>query len=113
MTPDQEAALAFYGSLFGITKSGAMPMGEMGDYTFLQHGGVGIGAMMTNPPGGNPPGWGFYFRVPDIEVAKDKIAKGGGTVTQGPMEVPGGEMVLSAKDPQGAPFGLVAPGKKT
>ena len=47
-------------------------MGEMGDYTFLQHGGAGIGAMMTNPPGGGPPGWGFYFRVPDIESAKDQ-----------------------------------------
>jgi predicted enzyme related to lactoylglutathione lyase len=27
------------------------------------------------------------------------------------MEVPGGEMVLNAVDPQGAAFGLVAPGK--
>ena len=86
-------------------------MGEMGDYTFLQHGDAGIGAMMTNPPGGGPPGWGFYFRVPDIESAKTKIAKRGGTVTHGPMEVPGGEMVLNAVDPQGAAFGLVAPGK--
>ena len=96
----------------GITKSGAMPMGDLGDYTFLQHAGIGIGAMMTNPPGGKPGGWGFYFRVPDIEAAKGKITKGGGTITQGPMEVPGGEMVLNAVDPQGAAFGLVAPGKQ-
>ena len=111
MTPDQSAALAFYGSIFGIVKSGAMHMGALGDYTFLQHGNAGIGAMMTNPPGGRPPGWGFYFRVPDIESAKARVLKGGGTVTQGPMEVPGGEMVLSAVDPAGAAFGLVAPGK--
>jgi predicted enzyme related to lactoylglutathione lyase len=111
MTPDQNAALAFYGSIFGIVKSGAMQMGELGDYTFLQHDNAGIGAMMTNPPGGRPPGWGFYFRVPEIESAKNRILKGGGTVTQGPMEVPGGEMVLSAVDPNGAAFGLVAPGK--
>jgi uncharacterized protein len=110
-TPDQAGALAFYGSIFGIVKSGAMPMGEMGDYTFLQHGDVGIGAMMTNPPGGGPPGWGFYFRVPEIESAKNRISRRGGTVTQGPMEVPGGEMVLNAVDPFGAAFGLVAPGK--
>jgi predicted enzyme related to lactoylglutathione lyase len=110
-TPDQDAALAFYGSIFGIVKSGAMQMGELGDYTFLQHGDAGIGAMMTNPPGGGPPGWGFYFRVPDIESAKSRISKAGGTVTQEPMEVPGGEMVLNAVDPHGATFGLVAPGK--
>jgi hypothetical protein len=39
---------------------------------------------------------GFYFRVPDIESAQNRISKGGGTVAQGPMEVPGGEMVLNA-----------------
>lgn len=110
-TRDQQGALAFYNSIFGIVKSGAMEMGEMGDYTFLQHGDAGIGAMMTNPPGGSPPGWGFYFRVPDIEVAKTKISERGGTVTNGPMEVPGGEMVLNAVDPHGAAFGLVAPAK--
>jgi hypothetical protein len=27
----------------------------------------------------------------------------------GPMEVPGGEWVISADDPEGVPFGLVAP----
>lgn len=111
LTPNQDAALAFYGSLFGMSKSGVMPMGPMGDYTFLRHAGADIGAMMTTPPGGAPNGWGFYFRVADIEAAKDKVIKGGGTVIQGPMEVPGGEMVLSAIDPQGASFGLVAPGK--
>jgi uncharacterized protein len=110
-TTDQIGALGFYGSIFGMVKSGAMPMGELGDYTFLEHGGTGIGAVMTNPPGGRTPGWGFYFRVPDIESAKIRISKAGGTVTNGPMEVPGGEMVLNAVDPDGAAFGLVAPGK--
>lgn len=110
MTPDQGAALAFYGPLFGFAKSGALDMGPMGEYTFLEHAGAGIGAMMTAPPG-VPPGWGFYFRVPDIEAAREKVIKGGGTVTQGPMEVPGGEMVISARDPEGVAFGLVAPGK--
>lgn len=110
LTPDQDAALAFYGDLFGMSHSGTMPMGPLGDYTFLQHAGIGIGAMMTTPPGGAPSGWGFYFRVADIEAAKDRILKGGGKVTQEPMAVPGGEVVLSAIDPQGVSFGLVAPG---
>ena len=91
-TPDQDAALAFYSSLFGITKSGAMPMGALGDYSFLQHGGMDIGAMMTTPPGGRSPGWGFYFRVPNIDLAKGKIVAAGGTMTQGPMEVSNGRV---------------------
>ena len=35
VTSDQEAALDFYGALFGWTKTGAMPMGEMGEYAFV------------------------------------------------------------------------------
>ena len=110
LAPDDAAALAFYEKHFGYRKTGSMPMGAMGDYSFISHGSDEIvGAVMRTPPGA-PSGWGFYFRVPDIEAAKARIEAGGGTVTQGPMPVPGGEMVLNARDPEGAAFGLVAPG---
>ncbi|MEK1874013.1 MAG: VOC family protein, partial [Rhizobium altiplani] len=33
----------------------------------------------------------------------------GGTVLNGPMEVPGGSWIIQAADPQGAFFCLVAP----
>lgn len=111
ITPDHDAALDFYGKLFGINKVGAMPMGEMGDYTFIANGdsqGEAVGAVMRTPPGGHP-GWFFYFRVPDINAAKARVESLGGKVRMGPMEVPGGEWVISADDPEGAPFGLVAP----
>lgn len=111
-TTDDAAALAFYDTHFDIKKVGAMEMGEMGDYSFIANseGGEAIGAVMKAMPGVRP-GWGFYFRVPGIEAAKARIEQAGGTVTHGPMDVPGGEMVLNAIDPQGALFGLVAPGK--
>jgi predicted enzyme related to lactoylglutathione lyase len=32
-------------------------------------------------------------------------------VLQGPMEVPGGDRVLVATDPEGVRFGVAAPGK--
>ena len=108
-TPDDAAALAFYGKHFGITKIGAMPMGEMGDYSFIantESNGDAIGAVMKAQ---SRPGWGFYFRVPDIDAAKAKVEGAGGKVLQGPMEVPGGEWVLNAQDPEGVSFGLVAP----
>lgn len=110
LTPDPDAALKFYGELFGYKKDGGMPMGEMGEYTFLSHHGEVVGAMMRHPGEGPPPRWGFYFRVPDIQAAKARVENGGGTIVFGPDEVPGGEMVLNAVDPEGVPFGLVAPG---
>ena len=113
LAPDDEAALAFYAKHFYLTKVGEMPMDEMGAYSFIantESKGEAIGAMMKTIPG-TKPGWGFYFRVHDIEEAKAKVEAGGGKVTFGPMEVPGGEMVLNALDPEGVSFGLVAPGK--
>ncbi len=112
LTPDDAAALAFYDKQLNIKKVGAMPMGAMGDYSFISNseGGEAIGAVMKAPPGA-PSAWSFYFRVSDIEAAKHTIEQSGGKVAHGPMEVPGGEMVLQASDPHGARFGLVAPGK--
>jgi uncharacterized protein len=106
VTSDDQAALAFYGEQFGWTKDGAMPMGEMGDYSFLGHDGGMIGAVMKAPPG-QAPGWNYFFRVGDIDEAKQRIEDAGGSIDQGPMEVPGGDFVIYAADPQGAKFGVV------
>jgi predicted enzyme related to lactoylglutathione lyase len=55
-----------------------------------------------------PPNWGIYFRVPDINQAAEKIKANGGQVTNGPMEVPGGDWIVNGMDPQGAHFALHA-----
>ena len=52
-----------------------------------------------------------YFLVPDIDAAKTAIEAHGGQVVHGPMEVPGGEWILNAIDPQGAFFCLASPPK--
>jgi predicted enzyme related to lactoylglutathione lyase len=106
-TLDQDAALAFYGPLLGIEKTGAMPMGPMGDYSFLSHAGAELGAMM-NVPEGRPPAWTIYFTVNDVDAAAPVIAAHGGQVAMGPMEVPGGQRIVVATDPHGAMFGLVS-----
>ena len=110
-TPDQAGALAFYTGQFGWEKGDAMPMGDMGDYQFINQGGAMIGAVMTNPPGGDRPSWKFAFNVPDIHVAAGKIKSGGGAIHYGPVEVPGGDLVVMASDPQGARFMAVGKGK--
>jgi uncharacterized protein len=109
-TTDDAAALGFYGELFGWQQVGAMPM-PWGEYSFLQGKGDAEpwGAMMPREKDENPIGWNFYFRVPDIEAAHAKVKELGGNPVCDIMEVPGGERVFFATDPQGAGFGLVAP----
>jgi len=108
---DQDGAIDFYARHFGWTQEGAMPMGEMGDYKFIQNDGVGIGAIMAKPPQQPISAWTYYVGVDDIDRAARAIADGGGKIMHGPMEIPGGEYSLVAMDPQGAPFGLVGPRK--
>jgi predicted enzyme related to lactoylglutathione lyase len=107
MTPDQAGANAFYADVFGWTYPDKMPMGEMGDYVFIDVAGQQIGATMTAQPG-TPPAWQFYFRAPDIDAAAEKVTANGGTVHAGPMEVPGGDRIIVASDPHGVMFGVVA-----
>ncbi|MFN4128880.1 MAG: VOC family protein [Paracoccaceae bacterium] len=105
VTSDQVAALEFYGDLFGWIKTGAMPMGEMGDYTFIGHAEDDmIGAMMNAPQPDAAPFWNFAFTVPDIDRAKAAVEAGGGTIRHGPVELPGdqGDWLIQIDDPQGA-----------
>ena len=110
-TTDPYAALDFYRDQFGWTQEGAMPMGEMGDYRFIQANGVNIGAVMNKPPQLPVSKWTYYFGVEDIDRAAEAVKTGGGQVVNGPMEIPGGEFAANAIDPQGAAFGLVGPRK--
>ena len=110
-TTDPEAGIAFYRDQFGWKQEGAMPMGEMGDYRFIQANGVNIGAVMRKPPQLPVSVWTYYIGVDDIDRAIAAITDGGGKVLNGPHEIPGGEFALNGLDPQGASFGLVGPRK--
>jgi hypothetical protein len=110
-TRDHAAGNAFYGEVFGWTWPDKMTMpGDMGDYTFAAAGDVTIGGTMKVQQD-DKAGWQFYFRAPDIESAAARVKAGGGLVLQEPMEVPGGDMIIIATDPEGVRFGVVAPGK--
>lgn len=110
ITSDQAAGNAFYKDVFGWDYPDRMAMpGDMGDYIFVSVDDTTIGATMKAPPG-TPTGWRFYFRTPDIEAAAAKVTASGGTVLMGPHEVPGGDRIIVATDPQGVPFGVVGPG---
>lgn len=110
-TSDPEGAIHFYTRHFGWSQEGEMDMGEMGQYRFIQHHGVGIGAVMPKMPEMPVSLWSYYIGVDDIDRAVAAIESGGGKLLNGPMEIPGGEYALNGMDPQGAAFGLVGPRK--
>ena len=110
MTTDAPAAMTFYKELFGWQPSEAMDMGEMGTYQEFNRGARMIGGMMNKPKelAQVPPHWALYFRVPDINAASERVKANGGQILNGPMEVPGGDWIFNAMDPQGAAFSLHA-----
>ena len=110
MTTDAPAAMTFYNDVFGWQPSEAMDMGELGTYQMFNRPHGMIGGMMNKPPelAAVPPNWQIYFRVPDINAAVERIKANGGQILNGPMEVPGGDWIVNAMDPQGAAFSLQA-----
>ena len=103
-------AWAFYSKLFGWTASTAMDMGPLGVYQIFKTGGADdVGAMMTKSSEQKDSAWFFYFNVAGLDAAVARLKDGGGRLTAEAMEVPGGQWVVHAVDPQGAAFGLVAP----
>jgi hypothetical protein len=110
MTTDAPAAMTFYREVFGWQPSEALDMGPMGKYQMFNRPHGMIGGMMNKPPemAHVPPNWQIYFRVPDITGAIERITSNGGQILNGPMEVPGGDWVVNAVDPQGAAFALHA-----
>src|SRR5262252_10231002 len=110
MTTDGPAAMTFYQQVFGWQPSDTMDMGPAGTYQMFNRPHGMIGGIMKKPAemANVPPNWLIYFRVPDADAAAATIKANGGKILNGPNEVPGGDRVLTAKDPQGAVFGLHA-----
>lgn len=108
-TTDEPGATAFYTALFGWKADQAMPMGDKGNYRFIEAGGEAIGAINPWMADYMAVGWLPYFGVADIDAAKTAAEGGGGTVTHDVHEVPGGDFIFTATDPAGAPVGFVGP----
>ena len=107
---DWKSAFAFYEKMFGWTKTEAMDMGPMGTYQMFATGDDTVGGMMNNTAA-ETPYWSYYFNVERIAAAAERCVAGGGTVVNGPHQVPGGQWIIQCLDPQGAGFALVAPKK--
>ena|SRR5687767_5992992 len=110
MTTDAPAAMKFYNEIFGWQPGEAMDMGPVGMYQMFNRPHGMIGGMMNKPleMADVTPNWQIYFLVPEINAAVERIKANGGRILNGPMEVPGGDWVVNAMDPQGAAFSLHA-----
>lgn len=110
-TTDWRAAWGFYQRLFGWEEAESMDMGAAGTYYMFRRAGAKAptGGMYTKPaemPG--PPHWLCYVSVADADVAARTVKAGGGTVVNGPMDIPGGGRIAMCMDPQGAAFAVHA-----
>ncbi len=108
---DNEAAFGFYAALFGWDRFETHDMGPMGTYIIYGAGGVPYGGMYNRPADmPAPPHWLPYVHVPSADEAAGRIKDAGGTVLHGPADVPGGDRIAMALDPQGAAFAVHARG---
>ena len=108
VTDGWEDAWSFYSQVFGWQEVDRMDMGDMGVYQMWGRGAQPVGGMMNRPADMPVSAWMYYVRVPDVNAALEKVTALGGKVLNGPMEVPGGDMIAHCLDPQGAAFALHA-----
>lgn len=103
--PDVEAAVGFYGSLFGWDIPETGDAERTGGYRQALLRGKSVAGLMPLMQEGQPPAWSSYVAVADADATAAKVKDAGGAVMVEPMDVLElGRMAVFA-DPQGAVFG--------
>jgi uncharacterized protein len=106
-TTDQKGGFSFYQNLFGWENQQEMDMGPIGTYLMYGRTGRMYGGVYNKPADMPAPShWLVYFLVPDVNEAVPRIKELGATLLNGPMEVPGGDLIAQFMDPQGAAFAI-------
>jgi predicted enzyme related to lactoylglutathione lyase len=106
-TPDLDASITFYGSLFGWTAEKGPE--EFGGYTTFLLDGKKVAGLMPLMQEGQPPVWTSYICTDDADRTTAAVSAAGGTVHAPPMDVGTlGRMALYT-DPAGAFFGVWQP----
>ena len=103
--PDPDAAVEFYGGLFGWELEDTMPPDAPGRYFMGRIGGRDVAAV-SSPMGEAPPTatWNTYVWVESADDTAAKVREAGGTVLTEPFDVmESGRMAVFA-DPAGAVF---------
>jgi predicted enzyme related to lactoylglutathione lyase len=104
-----KGAMDFYADQFGWETVSEFDMGgDMGVYRLFGHDGEQLGGMMKKPDQVPASFWNYYFFVDGIDAGTERLKAAGGQVMMGPHEVPGGQWIVQAMDPQGAAFALLS-----
>jgi len=107
--PDVDAALAFYGALFGWDFEEKLPPGAGDRYVVASLEGQDVAAVAS---GQGAPEWITYVAVDDVDASSRGVPDLGGEVLVEPTTIgPPGRMAV-VRDPQGATFRLWQPGTR-
>jgi hypothetical protein len=109
MTPDYDAAVAFYRDVFRAETKALSDTAEF-RYTVLVDGDDWLAGIMdlTSLPEPCAPHWQVYFGVDDTDAALEQVTALGGTVVK-PAEDSEYGRIATVADPNGSSFLVVAP----
>jgi predicted enzyme related to lactoylglutathione lyase len=105
--PDPEAAVEFYGSLFGWELENVMPPESDGKYFIARIRGGDVAGVSAVPEGAPPMAtWNTYVAVDSADETAARVKGAGGSALMDPFDVPeAGRMGVFA-DPEGAVFSV-------
>ena len=103
--PDPEAALPFYGGLFGWEFEDMMPVGSPGRYFVGRIRGGDVAAVGSIPEGTPPAAtWNTHVWVESADETAAKSRDAGGAVVMEPFDIMDSGRMAVLTDPEGAAF---------
>ena len=102
---DPQAAVEFYGGLFGWEFEDVMPPGSPGSYFIARIRGADVAAVSSAPEvGRDTAAWNTYVWVEDADETTSKVTEAGGTTVVEPFDVMEAGRIGVFADPEGAAF---------
>jgi uncharacterized protein len=103
--PDPEAAVDFYGGVFGWGFENIMPPGSGGGYFMARLPGGDVAAIASIPESApSRASWDTYIWVENADETASKVRAAGGGVVREPLDVMGAGRTAVFTDPEGAAF---------
>ena len=110
-TREPGRAAANYAALLGWSFTEEIDLGRLGCHQRFACGAGEASVGVISGVEGRPEvhtHWLFFFAVPSLDVAIERVREHGGIV-HGPIPLPNGVRIAACDDAQGAAFGLVDP----
>ncbi|MFG2426814.1 VOC family protein [Streptomyces sp. NPDC048590] len=110
ITADQNPLVAFYTNLFGAEEIFRVPAEGPPFYFGLRIGDTDLGLVTKKNPGAvGAPRMLLSIGVDDVDETLGRVTALGGSVSDGPNDMPWGQRVAHIKDPDGNPVNLTQP----